>query len=76
MAIGNGTAEEFIINEFQSLDLKDKRLVNRAKKILISLQKNPTTCFRHLYPNQKDTRQAYDFFSNRKVTGKAMMAFH
>jgi len=76
MAIGNGTAEEFILNEFQSLELKDKRLVKRAKKILISLQKNPTTCFRRLYPNQSDTRQTYDFFSNRKVTGKAMIEPH
>lgn len=76
LSIGNGTVQEFIVNEFQSLNLKDKRLEKRAKEILISLQKNPTTCFRRLYSTQNDTRQAYDFFSNPKVSGKAMIEPH
>lgn len=76
IALGSGTTEEFILSEFESLDLKDKRLDTRAKKVLIALQKNLTTCVRRLYPDQKNVRQTYDLFSNSKVSGAAMIQPH
>lgn len=62
MNLGTGTTEEFISKEFALLDLKDKRLNNRAKKILELLQKNLTSCVRRMSTDSKDIRQTYDFF--------------
>lgn len=62
MNIGLGSTEEFISNEFKSLELKDKRLNKRAEKILGMLQKNLTSCVRRMSSDSKDIRQTYDFF--------------
>lgn len=60
--LGEGTTEEFYKNEFQTLDLKDKRLNKRAKSIGERLQKRLTSCMKRLFIDPKDMRQAYDFF--------------
>ncbi|HEX4044642.1 MAG TPA: transposase DNA-binding-containing protein [Gammaproteobacteria bacterium] len=62
MNIGSGNTEEFISREFKSLELKDKRLNKRAKKVLEMLQKNLTSCVRRMSSDSKDIRQTYDFF--------------
>jgi len=62
MNIGSGSTEEFISNEFQSLELKDARLNERAKKIMKMLQSTLTSCVRRMSTNPKEVRQAYDFF--------------
>jgi hypothetical protein len=62
ISIGQGNTEQFIAKEFESLELKDKRLENRAKKIFTALQTNPTSCIRRLFLNEQDAHQAYHFF--------------
>ena len=68
--------EGFFLSEFESLDLHDKRLENRALKIFNALQSKLTTCIKRLFFDPKDMRQAYDFFSNPKVSRAALMEPH
>jgi hypothetical protein len=60
--IGSGTTEMFVREEFKRLDLKDKRLNERAKKILMTIQTKLGSCIRRLFLDAKEARQAYDFF--------------
>lgn len=60
--LGAGTTEAFFAAEYDQLDLRDKRLNTRAKKILTDLQKKLTSCIRRLYTEGLEARQAYDFF--------------
>jgi hypothetical protein len=61
-SLGSGTTGEFIEKEFESLDLKDKRLNQRAKTILHTLQTKLGSCIRRLFSEFQEARQAYDFF--------------
>lgn len=61
-SLGCGTTHEFIGEEFNSLNLGDKRLTNRAKGILHTLQIRLGSCIRRLFTEPKEARQAYDFF--------------
>jgi len=61
-SLGIGTTKEFVTNEFQELDLKDKRLDKRAKSIFETLQKKLGSCVRRVFIEPRDARQAYDFF--------------
>lgn len=61
-SMGSGTSEEFFTQEFKDLELRDKRLENRALKILKALQSRLTTCVRRLCIEAKEARQTYDFF--------------
>ncbi len=60
--IGFGSTSEFFSSEFSALDLRDKRLENRAITIFSALQRELTSCVRRLFKDGNDTRQAYDFF--------------
>ena len=60
--LGSGTTSEFIAEEFKDLDLKDKRLNQRAKDILHTLQVKLGSCVRRLFTEHQKARQAYDFF--------------
>lgn len=60
--LGIGTTDEFIANEFSTLDLKDKRLHVRASNIFSTLQRKLGSTIRRLFTDPKDARQAYDFF--------------
>ena len=57
-----GNTDEFIANEFERLELRDKRLANRAKKIFSALQMNLTSCIRRLCLNAHDTPPSVPFF--------------
>jgi hypothetical protein len=61
-SLGSGTTSEFIEKEFESLDLKDKRLNQRAKTILHTLQIRLGSCIRRVFSGFQEARQAYDFF--------------
>jgi Transposase DNA-binding len=61
-SLGSGTTDEFIEKEFNTLDLKDKRLNERAKEILYTLQIKLGSCIRRLFTKSQEARQAYDFF--------------
>jgi Transposase DNA-binding len=60
--LGFGSTEEFFSSEFEALDLHDKRLNKRALQIFKSLQLRLTSCIRRLFLEEKEMRQAYDFF--------------
>jgi hypothetical protein len=57
----------FFKTEFSTLDLKDKRLLNRAIEIGNTLLSSPGSCIQEVFPSKNDARCAYDFFSNPKV---------
>ena len=57
-----GNITTFVDSEFQALELKDKRLDLRAKKILKQLQFSLTSCIRRLFADPHDAHQAYHFF--------------
>lgn len=75
-SLGSGSTEQFFSFEYSTLDLKDKRLNNRALQLFYALQSRLTTCVRRLGLSDNDTRQAYDFFSNPKVSGEALLEPH
>lgn len=62
LSLGEGTSIEFFSEEMSSLHLKDKRLNERAKKILATLQNRLGSCIRRIFIDKKEARQAYDFF--------------
>ncbi len=61
-SIGTGSTEAFISEEFKTLSLNDKRLTSRAKIRMHALQTKLTSCIRRLFTDEKEARQAYDFF--------------
>ena len=61
-SLGSGTTIEFIAEEFKSLDLRDKRLNERARSIFHKLQIKLGSCIRRLFTEFQEARQAYDFF--------------
>lgn len=61
-SLGSGTSVAFFSEELKCLDLKDKRLNERAKKIYVTLQNKLGSCIRRLFIDPKEARQAYDFF--------------
>jgi len=62
ISLGMGTSIEFFTDEFDTLNLKDKRLNKRAKNIFVTLQNKLGSCIRRLFIDSKEARQAYDFF--------------
>lgn len=62
ISLGCGTTHEFIREEFNSLNLGDKRLTQRAESILHTLQTRLGSCIRRLFIEPTEARQAYDFF--------------
>lgn len=61
-SLGSSRTSDFIEEEFKSLDLRDKRLNQRAKDIFHQLQIKLGSCIRRLFTEFQEARQAYDFF--------------
>jgi hypothetical protein len=76
LGLGDGSVEDFFCAEFSGLTIRDKRLNARAISIFQTLQKRLTICVRRLFFDAKETRQAYDFFSNPKVSGEILLEPH
>lgn len=75
-SLGSGTTHEFIEEEFKGLDFKDKRLNKRIKQILSTLQTKLGSCIRRLFTESTEARQAYDFFSNPKISSTKLIDPH
>ena len=60
--LGSGTTCDFVNREYANIDLKDARLNKRAKDILKVLQTKLGSCIRRVFTDQREARQAYDFF--------------
>ena len=54
----------FFDQEFTNLDLRDKRLGERATTIGNSLIRSPGSCIQEVFVTKNDARCAYDFLSN------------
>jgi len=75
-SLGTGTTSDFIEAECAYLNLHDKRLNRRAKNILKTLQNKLCSCIRRLFNESREARQAYDFFSNPKVSSEKLLSSH
>ena len=75
-SLGSGSTDEFVSREFCDLDLRDKRLAARIKNIVNVLQNRLGSCIRRLFTDTKDARQAYDFFSNPKISSDKLISTH
>lgn len=75
-SLGSGTTSDFVNREYAKIDLKDARLNKRAKEILKMLQTKLGSCIRRVFTNKQEARQAYDFFSNVKVTKNRLIEPH
>lgn len=61
-SLGGGSSQDFWESEYYNLNLGDKRLNQRAKKVALSLSQRLTTCVRRLAEDAKEAHQTYDFF--------------
>jgi len=66
----------FFDQEFANLDLRDKRLGERATTIGNSLIRSPGSCIQEVFVTKNDARCAYDFFSNPKVNWLNLLDAH
>ncbi|EMO69205.1 hypothetical protein LEP1GSC132_1621 [Leptospira kirschneri str. 200803703] len=62
-----GTELDWVEEEYLSLNLGDKRLDQRLKKIVSVMTKRGGTSLPDIFGNWSDTKGAYRFFSNPKV---------
>lgn len=65
-----------IVNEFDTIDLGDKRLENRSAKILKTLAANPQGSINASHNGWNETIAAYRFFQNPKVTCQSILQPH
>ena len=62
--------------EFAKVDFKDKRLKERCQKIASDLEQQPTEPINQACEDWTDTKAAYRFFDNKKVTPEKVIASH
>lgn len=62
--------------EFDLIDLNDKRLDKRFKKVSDQLSMKPQSTINHACETAKDTKAAYRLFANDKVTGEKIFLSH
>lgn len=65
-----------IISEFEAIDLGDKRLDNRAVKLLESLSAKPGASINAACDGWSETIAAYRFFDNPEVDSDRILASH
>lgn len=65
---------EWIELEFEKLDLNDKRLNRRAKKIVSALSARPTASIPEFSEEWASTKATYEFFRNEKVEGAKILS--
>ena len=56
------------VEEFSKIDLQDKRLNKRCEKIASDLEQQPSEPINQASEDWMDTKAAYRFFDNPKVT--------
>ena len=59
---------EWIIEEMKHMQLKDKRLIGRLAMLIEGFEKNPTASIPEALCSSSETKAAYRFFDNDKVT--------
>jgi hypothetical protein len=68
--------DSWAIKEFESISLGDKRLNKRAIKLLSNLSHQPFNSIPDACKGWSETKAAYRFFSNPKVTSDAILSSH
>ena len=66
--------DNWAIKEFESISLGDQRLNKRAVKLLSNLSHQPLNSIPDACKGWAETKAAYRFFSNPKVTSNAILA--
>jgi hypothetical protein len=74
--LGYVRTDDYFDQEFNNLNLKDKRLNRRAIFIGNELLRSPGSCIQEVVDNKNRARAAYDFFSNSKVSWKSLFKCH
>jgi hypothetical protein len=72
----NQTKKTSIADEFQNIPLSDQRLNNRLINIASTLERQPEKSIPDAYQNWPETKAAYNFFANEKVSPSAILASH
>jgi hypothetical protein len=67
---------QWVLNEFEHIDLKDKRLNNRCKKVAVAVSKNPGQSFGQVCSGKSDIKGAYRFFENENITRDKLLESH
>lgn len=67
---------DWVENEFLSLNLSDKRLNKRAKKLMKTLSDTPENSIPAACKSWSETKAAYRFFDNDAVTAKKILKPH
>jgi hypothetical protein len=67
---------DWIIEELAMLSLGDKRLNNRAQRILKLLSRNPTDSIPAACASAAETKAAYRFFDNEQVSAEKIQKSH
>jgi len=68
--------ENWVDNEFLELDLGDKRVDNKAKKIIDTLSKQPGASIPKAFNTGSEAKSCYEFFYNGKVTAEKILIPH
>ena len=64
------------VEEFPKVNLQDKRLNKRCQKIASDLEQQPTDPINQASEDWADTKAAYRFFDNSKVTPDKIISAH
>ncbi len=71
------SVSEWIREEFKSLELGDKRLVNRFMSVMDSFQLRPDGCINRIFKDEGAARKAsYRLFSNPRMSAQKILASH
>jgi hypothetical protein len=67
---------DWIVEEFEKLSFGDKRLKKRAEKVLVQLSRNATDSIPAACGGAGETKAAYRFFDNDRVTQEEIHRVH
>jgi len=70
------SAPNWCNKEFENINLKDARLDNRCQTVAIVLASQPTVPINQASEDWADTKAAYRFFDNEKVTSRRILKPH
>lgn len=65
-----------ILNEFQEISFRDKRLDERFEKIMLGFGANPSGIISKVFVEAKEQKAAYRFLRNEKITFETMLDSH
>lgn len=74
--MGQGIDRQSVLNEFNGLELGDKRLVRRGRIMAMELSKDPSLSFPRAMKSSAALEGAYRFVNNPKVEGTEIAKCH